>query len=231
MNFTDKIKSFFGFKNNEVEDNNLPSDIEIKNEVEDIKSMLYNNLPNWDDIKKEECLYSKTSKKKLLIIDDYESITKIIKKDVDTILSKDFKKQLKPETIKLVERVNLEVSDVEICIISSELAPYIVYKTCDEGKECYFDYAIIDILYGDFIIKDGKKIYLDGIDIVSILKKHNPNVKTVLFTGCYLDNFYNKERKKIKEMIGEDYLNNNIIIKTESMDNRIEFFINKLFKG
>ena len=226
MGFLKKIKGMFSKNNTEAEQK--ADTEELTREIEDIKSMLYDNLYKWEDVPVMECLTKKTDKKRLLIIDDYNAITNIVKDDLELILNKKINKKLSAETIKRIESLDLSEDDIEICAVSSELAPYIVYKSCMNTK-CYFDYAIIDILYGDFIVKDGKKLYLDGIDIVNILVKNNPDAKTVLFTGCYLDNFYNKERESIIKNLGEDYLRNNIMSKTEEIDNRISFFIDRLF--
>ena len=226
MSFLDKIKGMFSKRDREAEQR--ANTEELTREIEDIKSMLYDNLHKWEDVEIMECLTKKTDKKRLLIIDDYNAITNIVKDDLGLILDKKIDKPLSPETIKKIDSLNITKDDIEICSVSSELAPYIVYKSCLHTK-CYFDYAIIDILYGDFIVKDGEKLYLDGIDIVNILVKNNPNAKTILFTGCYLDNFYNKERESIIKNLGEDYLRNNIISKTEEIDKRISFFIDRLF--
>lgn len=223
MKILDKIKNLFSKKAPNEEEVESSQDIQL------LKDVLYRNLPKWEDLGVVECLFKKTNKKRILIVDDYGAITTLVKKDLLAIFRKDFKKQLEHKTIQMIEDVQLSEEDVDVCIVSNELAPYIIQKTCSEGK-CFFDYAIIDILFGDFIIKDNHKLYLDGIDIVKTLKKNNPNVKTVLFTGCYLDNFYNSERKKIKEKLGQEYLENKILIKTESIDKRIQFFIKNLFK-
>lgn len=226
MGFLKKIKGIFSKNNTEAE--KKADTEELNREIADIKSMLYDNLYKWEDVPVMDCLTKKTDKKRLLIIDDYNAITNIVKDDLELILSKNINKKLSAETIKKIESLNISEDDVEICAVSSELAPYIVYKSCMHAK-CYFDYAIIDILYGDFIVKDGNKLYLDGIDIVNILLENNTEAKTMLFTGCYLDNFYNKERESIIKNLGEDYLMNNIMSKTEEIDNRISFFIDKLF--
>lgn len=224
MKIINTIKSFFQ-KKTVKEEQEIPTQ-----DIQALKDILYRNLPKWEDLETVECLLKKTDKKRILIVDDYGAITTLVKKDLAVIFKKDFKKQLEHKTIKMIEEVNMNENDLDICIISSELAPYIIQKTCSAGK-CFFDYAIVDILFGDFIIKNSHKIYLDGIDIVKTLQKNNPNVKAVLFTGCYLDNFYNSERKKIKEELGQEFLENKILIKTESIDKRIQFFIENLFKG
>lgn len=224
MNFLTKIKNLFKKKNPNIRINKDSKEI-----MDELKEAFYEKTANWEDVPLMNCLKDKTEKKKLLIIDDYAAVTNLIKKDLNIISEKNFRKQLNIKTIKMIDTLNIKLEDIETCIVTGELAPYIVYKTCEE-YECAFDYAIIDILFGDFVIKDGIKIYFDGISVAKLLKKINPNIKIVLFTGCYLDNYYNKEEKRIRDELGEDYITSKILIKTEDLDTRLQFFIEKLFK-
>ena len=228
MNIIEKIKSFFAKRKQIQQDKEKE---ELLKEIQEIKKSVYESLPRWEDVPTLECLKEacRVKKKKILIIDDYGAITKLVKKDLNIIFHKIYEKQLSLEVIKKIETLSLNPDDFDLCLVSSELAPYIVYKSCLEADTCCFDYAIVDILYGDFIIKDGKKFYLDGIDIIELLKQKNPNIKVVIFTGCFLDNFFNKEKNKIIEKLGEEFLRKNVLIKTENLNNRLEFFIERLF--
>jgi len=200
---------------------------EALKELQEVHKSLYKHLPKWEEIPLLNC---ESDKKRILVMDDYRAVTDVVFDDLEVILTKRYETGLDKETIELIDRLKLSFNDVEICRVSSNLAPYIVYKSCVENKnDCLFDFGIIDIIFGDFINKDGKKFYLDGIDIIEYIKNKNPDFKSVIFTGCFLDGMYSREKDKIITKLGEEFYNHNIIQKAESKNKRIQTLIKRLF--
>jgi len=193
--------------NDELED--MEQEIlNIKNEI--FKKTL-ESTTHWEDIK-PFCGFYKKNKKHLLIADDNNGVTDLVKDDLETIITqKDFV---------------LKKEEMEIVSITDSLAPYRIMKTCENKTQiCEVDFAIIDIVFGDFVVKNGELLYMDGIDLVEYLQTINPNIKTCLFTGCYLSEV-SKEKQKIIEKLGQDYLDNNVLTKTPFFTERIIFFNN-----
>lgn len=223
MSIIEKIKSFFSKKDNEKQEKE-----EALKELVSLRNSMYFNLKKWDEIPIFNC--KTKNKKRLLIMDDYDAVTKIIREDLDTIFYRKYDAALSKSTIELIDSLTLTRDEIEICEVSTGIAPYIVYKSClEELDNCCFDFAILDIIFGDYVLKEDKKFYLDGIDIAKFLLDKNPNIKEVFFTGCFMDSTFNSEKDKIINRLGEDYYKNNIIEKTDSKDERIAALLTKVF--
>jgi len=227
MKLWEVIKSLFFKKqtNEPTEDLDLISKIRKEIEEETLKV-----LTNWEDVPLLECIHQNTDKKKLLIADDNGEVAKVVKSSIEAILTKKFSSKISIETIMMVDKINISPNDIEIITLTDELAPYRIIKTCTlDTCFCKLDYAVVDILFGSFVVKDGKKIYYDGIDVVHFLHKINPNIRTCLFTGCSVGSEFSKEREKIITLLGEDYLKNNVLVKTTYLEERVKFFAKALF--
>jgi CheY-like chemotaxis protein len=200
---------------------NIETDIlelqEMENNIakirEEISKRTLEITPHWNDIE-PFCGFSDVNKKHLLIADDNKGVADLIKSDLEELM-------LNKNNSNSLE---INKNNTEIVAIVDSLAPYRIMKTCEVTKDiCVVDYAIIDIVFGDFVVKDGELLYMDGIDIVKYLQDINPNIKTCLFTGCYLSEA-SKEREKIIEKLGKDYLENNILEKTPFISDRLKFY-------
>jgi len=206
----------------------IQKDIElIKKLREEIKSNDLKHLKRWEDLE-PFCSFSYGEKKHILIVDDDKSAVDLVKRDIYTILSNNLLNRNINSTVKeRISNLHVDSSKYEIRTIDDVFAPYRVIKTCDlsDPTLCNIDYAAIDIIFGEFVLKDGEKIYMDGIDLVKYLLDKNPNAKICLFTGCYLNNEFSIEKEKIIELLGEDFLKNNVIEKTPDTNYRISKLI------
>jgi len=219
------IKNIFKQKQeNDIVYSDIQKDIKlIKKLREEIKINDLKHLRKWEDLE-PFCSFSHNNKKHILIVDDDKSAVDLVKRDINTILSNNLLNRNISSTLKeRISHLNTEYSKYEIRTIDDVFAPYRVIKTCDlfDSTLCNIDYAAIDIIFGEFVLKDGEKIYMDGIDLVKYLLDKNPNAKICLFTGCYLNNEFSIEKEKIIELLGEDFLKNNIIEKTPDTNYRI----------
>ena len=209
-----KLISFFSFNSN----NNFVQEIKsMESEIMKIKKEIscrtLETTVHWEEIE-PFCGFKKKNKQHLLIADDNNGVVELVKEDMNFILEENNKE------------FPINKDNLEIVSITDSLAPYRIMKTCENEKEiCNVDYAIIDIVFGDFVVKNGELLYMDGIDLVEYLIKINPNIKTCLFTGCYLSE-NSKEKQKIVEKLGEEYLLNNVLEKSPFMKDRIKFYKN-----
>jgi len=197
----ERIKKLLGFGKDNKDVN---SEI-ISKMNKEIKQKTMQSLIAWEDIKpicfdKRKIEEDKT----MIIVDDNYGAAKLIEEDIEKL---DISKK------------------THSFVITDDYAPYRIQKTCDtETPElCEIDYAIIDIVFGTSILKDGEMLFLDGIDLAAYLFNKNPNVKLCLFTGCNLDANYSKEREKIVLLLGENFLENNVLDKTPNDEVRIDF--------
>ena len=229
MGFWEKIKGFFNKKsnNNSSLDNEWELISKIRKEIED---ETFSVLTKWEDVPLLECMHRHSNNKKLLIADDNGEVARVVKSTIESMLNKKFSSKISFETISMVDKISLAPKDLDVIAVTDELAPYRIIKSC-KIDECFckLDYAVVDIMFGTFVIKDEKKIYYDGIDVVHFLHQINPNIKTCLFTGCSVGSEFSKEREKIIELLGEDYLKNNVLVKTTYLEERVKFFAKALF--
>jgi len=234
MNILSKIKDLFTSKK---ESKIIQKDIEkeyefIKKIREEIRQNELTTLVKWEELE-PFCSFKDKNTKHVLILDDDKSSANLIEKDLITILNKDYTNRNYSKKTKEAIKNNKIKKDsevYEIKTIDDVYAPYKVIKTCEEFMEelCYVDLAIVDIIFGEYVIKDGKKIYLDGIDVAEYLINRNPNAKIILFTGCYLDNDFSIEKEKIVEKLGVEFLRNNVVEKTPDYNERIFNLINAI---
>jgi len=228
-NIKSKLVNIFSNKNkSEITEEDI---FEISKIKEELQKETFEKLKKWEDLS-YFCGFKDYDKKHILVTDDNKGVTELVLKDLKRILTKNVDISADIETLKLIDSVKLSYEDVEIRPIVDSYAPYRIQKTCDNYDKtlCSLDYAIVDIVFGESVIKNGRKYTMDGIDLVYYLHKINPNVKTCIFTGCYLDNHFSKEKEKIIKLLGEDYLKNNVLTKTPYFDDRAKFFIECLFK-
>lgn len=105
------------------------------------------------------------NKQTILIVDDYEGII--------TLFNSTFKDMEDRYT-------DFHLSDYNYITVSSIYAGYRVLKYMADRK---VDYLITDVTFGGKIRGDNETEIVDGIDLVIELRKVNPDLKYVVFTG------------------------------------------------
>ena len=168
----------------------------------------------------------------IMIADDHPGSIRLMKNDIETILKDpDFNFELNDSVKTRIYNLNEKYGKIDkynILKFSTNYAPYIFQKTC-EKYSLKIDLAILDIIYGGIVAKEGKKYTQDGIDIAEyILSKNNKSV-IIFYTGCDIEESsheYNRIRK-----LQDNFPERVLVTDKDINDNkRLNIIINGLIK-
>ena len=137
------------------------------------------------------------NRKNIFILDDICEIVEILKDDFEKYLS----------NIGRVDEFNV----VSLC---GKSVGFDMLSILANHSEVTVDAIMTDIIFGGNEKINGKKIIIDGVDIVIILKSVNDNLNYIMFTGnVFSENIENSYSfsKKFEQHIGESILDHVLI--------------------
>lgn len=157
------------------------------------------------------------SKKNIFIVDDMCEISEILKDEITVYLEKTDK----------IDKINV----ITMC---GKRVGFDMLSLIANHSDIKIDYLITDITFGCNEIFDGKKIIIDGVDLVILLRNVYPTAKYILFTGNILSEnnvkSYNFARK-FNKYTNECILNHAIIKDTDDAfnDEKCEQIVRELY--
>jgi len=147
------------------------------------------------------------SKFTIIISDDHLGSLKSIITDIKMILKNETQfSSINSETLIRIKKIKEKFEslygsfyDINLITFNTDYAPYIIEKTLEKYPELKPNIAILDIIYGGFLIKDKKNYILDGVDIAEKIVERSPNCLIDFYTGCDL-NKNSAEANKINNL-------------------------------
>lgn len=139
----------------------------------------------------------KPNRKNIFILDDICEIVEILKDDLEKYLTK-------------INRNN-EFNLISLC---GKSVGFDMISIVANHPEITVDALMTDIIFGGNEKINGKKIIVDGVDIVIVLKSLNPTLNYIMFTGNIfnenLENSYSFS-KKFEKCVGGSILDHVLI--------------------
>lgn len=171
--------------------------------IEEIKKHFQNTSPDTGFVENSNLIESikanlQPNRKNIFILDDICEIVEILKGDFETYLKK----------INRVDEFNL----VSMC---GRSVGFDMLSIIANHSDVKVDAIMTDIIFGGNEKINGKKIIVDGVDIVIILKAINHNLNYIMFTGnVFSENVENSHTfsQKFEKSMGET-ITDHILIK------------------